>query len=302
MTDEIVVSDLSKSFRGGTTAVDGASFAIAKGEVFGLLGPNGAGKSTTVRILATLTRADGGQAIVSGHDVARDPAGARRAFGYVAQASGVDKWATGRENLTLQAQLQRVPRLQVAERVQALLDWVGLADAQHRLVNTYSGGMKRRLDIAIGLVHQPSVLFLDEPTTGLDPETRRALWTDLARLRAERGLTVLLTTHYLEEADNLCDRIAIVDHGRVVTVGTPAALKAGIGGDAVTLTLADGTSQSVRVADGAAALPRLLAERAAAGIAVTSAFVTRPSLDDVYLHHTGHAFDSTDATSGRGWS
>jgi ABC-2 type transport system ATP-binding protein len=297
--DEIVVAGLTKRFR-AVQAVDGVSFAIRKGEVFGLLGPNGAGKSTTVRVLATLTRADGGRATVAGHDVAADPAGARRTFGYVAQASGVDKWATGRENLTLQAQLQRVPPADVAPRVAELLDWVALSDAAARLVNTYSGGMKRRLDIAMGLVHRPRVLFLDEPTTGLDPETRRALWTDLARLRAAGGLTVLLTTHYLEEADTLCDRIAIVDHGRVVALGTPAELKGQIGGDRVTLTLADGTTRVTHAADGAAALPRVLAEAAAAGIAVASATVTRPSLDDVYLHHTGHRFDSTDATAGRG--
>ena len=313
--DEIVVENLSKTFAGGVTAVDGLSFSVARGEVFGLLGPNGAGKSTTVRILATLTQPTGGRATVAGHDVASDAARVRASLGYIAQASGVDRWATGHENLTLQAQLQRVSPALVGARVRALLERVSLTEAAPRLVNTYSGGMKRRLDIAMGLVHEPSVLFLDEPTTGLDPETRRALWDDLARLRAERGLTVLLTTHYLEEADHLCDRIAIVDKGRVVATGTPSALKTGIGGDIVTLELAaaqpyaatilralDGVSEvngegaklTVRVADGGQMVPVAITALAQAGIAVRTASASRPSLDDVYLHHTGHRFASTD--------
>ena len=313
--DEIVVENLSKTFAGGVTAVDGLSFSVARGEVFGLLGPNGAGKSTTVRILATLTQPTGGRASVASHDVAADPARVRSRLGYIAQASGVDRWATGHENLTLQAQLQRVSPALVGARVRALLDRVSLSEAAPRLVNTYSGGMKRRLDIAMGLVHEPSVLFLDEPTTGLDPETRRALWDDLARLRAERGLTVLLTTHYLEEADQLCDRIAIVDRGRVVATGTPSELKTGIGGDIVTLELAaaqpyaaatlraldgvtevngEGAKLTLRVADGAHMLPVAISALAQSGISVRTASASRPSLDDVYLHHTGHRFDSTD--------
>ena len=317
--DEIVVENLSKTFRGGVTAVDGLSFTVARGEVFGLLGPNGAGKSTTVRILATLSRATGGRAFVAGHDVAAEPARVRGRLGYIAQASGVDRWATGTENLVLQAQLQRVPPALVRDRARALLERVNLSEAAPRLVNGYSGGMKRRLDIAMGLVHEPSVLFLDEPTTGLDPETRRALWDDLARLRGERGLTVLLTTHYLEEADHLCDRIAIVDRGRVVATGTPSDLKTGIGGDIVTIELgeahasaavilrtvggvndasAEGATLTLRVADAAQVLPSAIAALMRAGIAVRAASASRPSLDDVYLHHTGHRFDSTDVAGG----
>jgi ABC-2 type transport system ATP-binding protein len=294
--DEIQVENLTKSFGGKVRAVDGLSFAVHKGEVFGLLGPNGAGKSTTVRILSTLTEAGGGRALVAGEDVARTPAAVRRKIGYVAQNSGVDKWQTGRENLTLQAHLQRLPAAQVQARVKELLAWVELSDAADRLVNTYSGGMKRRLDIAMGLVHRPQVLFLDEPTTGLDPETRRALWDDLKRLRDAGGLTVLLTTHYLEEADALCDRIAIVDHGRLVTLGTPAELKAEIGGDVVTLVYTDGREEQVKVPDGASALPRLIGERSQ----VVRASVSRPSLDDVYLHHTGRQFDARDGEADRG--
>jgi ABC-2 type transport system ATP-binding protein len=292
-------------------ALAGVSFNVRRGEIFGLLGPNGAGKSTTVRILATLTQPDSGQAVIAGHDVSREPDQVRQQFGYVAQTSGVDKYGTGRENLTLQAQLQRVPARQIPDRVAELLVWVGLTEAADRLVNTYSGGMKRRLDLAMGLVHEPGVLFLDEPTTGLDPETRAALWQDLARLRQERYLTVLLTTHYLEEADHLCDRLAIIDHGQVVVEGTPNELKAQIQGDTVMLeingstepvaallrpfagvleVIPNGTAVLARVTQGATAVPVLLKALEQAGIKVQAVTLSRPSLDDVYLHHTGHHF------------
>jgi ABC-2 type transport system ATP-binding protein len=307
----IVVRDLGKTYRNGVQALAGLSLTVQTGEIFGLLGPNGAGKSTTTRILATLCRPDSGQAMVAGRDVLGDPALVRRRIGLVAQASGVDKYATGRENLTLQAHIERVPRREVADRVDRMLRQVGLSDAADRLVQTYSGGMKRRLDLAMGLVHEPAVLFLDEPTTGLDPETRAALWRDLARLREERRLTVLLTTHYLDEADRLCDRLAIVDRGRVIVEGTPTELKAQVRGDAVTLhvngstSLALQTLQSVdgvlevvgagdtliaRVAHGATALPALVSTMERTGIGVVAATVSRPTLDDVYLHHTGHRF------------
>ncbi|MBX6341257.1 MAG: ATP-binding cassette domain-containing protein, partial [Thermomicrobiaceae bacterium] len=261
--------------------------------------------------LATLTKPDGGRAVVAGHDVRREPVAVRRRIGYVAQASGVDKYATGRENLTLQGQLERVPARRLRQRVDELLEWVGLTEAADRLVNTYSGGMKRRLDIAMGLVHEPTVLFLDEPTTGLDPETRAALWQDLRRLKRERSLAVLLTTHYLEEADQLCDRLAIVDHGTVVVEGTPAALKAEIQGDTVTLevegpgaaaaealervegvlgVIPNGASVVARVAQGATAIPALVTTLERAGVAVRAVSLSRPSLDDVYLYHTGHRY------------
>lgn len=314
----ISVKDLSKTYRNGVQALAGVSFNVRPGEIFGLLGPNGAGKSTTVRILATLSQADSGQAFIAGHDVRREPGQVRQQFGYVAQTSGVDKYGTGRENLTLQAQLQRVPAGQIAGRVSELLAWVGLSEAANRLVNTYSGGMKRRLDIAMGLVHKPAVLFLDEPTTGLDPETRAALWQDLARLRQEENLTVLLTTHYLEEADRLCDRLAIVDHGQVVVAGTPNELKAQIQGDTVILeingptepaanllqsvaevleVIPNGSAVLTRVAQGATAVPVLLKILEQAGVQVQAVTLSRPSLDDVYLHHTGHHF-AANGTAG----
>jgi ABC-2 type transport system ATP-binding protein len=309
--DTIIVENLSKTYANAIKAVDGVSFRVQQGEIFGLLGPNGAGKSTTVRILVTLTRADSGTVVVAGFDVFEHPRMVRQQIGYVAQTSGVDKYGTGRENLTLQGQLMRVPNHVLKRRVDELLEWVGLIDAADRLVNTYSGGMRRRLDIAMGLVNEPEVLFLDEPTTGLDPESRALLWQDLRRVRQERNMTVLLTTHYLEEADQLCDRIAIVDQGKIVTEGTPAALKAGIRGDTVTLDLAgkpnnapavlseldavlevvpNGAGLLVRVANGAAAIPSLVTVLERSGIAVREVTMSRPSLDDVYLFHTGHHF------------
>jgi len=313
----IVAEELVKHYREGVQALAGISFTVRRGEIYGLLGPNGAGKSTTVRILATLTRPDRGRAVVAGHDVLREPGQVRRAIGYVAQASGVDRWATGRENLLLQGHLQRVPPRELRRRVDELLEQLGLLEAADRLVNTYSGGMRRRLDIAMGLIHRPAVLFLDEPTTGLDPESRALLWTDLQRLRAEGSVTVLLTTHYLDEADRLCDRLAIVDHGRVVVEGTPAELKAELQGDRVTLevegdtgqavralaglpgvleTVTNGTEVIARVSEGATAIPLLVTVLERAGILVSAVTLSRPSLDDVYLHHTGHRYRSEGDT------
>ncbi len=317
----ISVRDLTKTYGNGVEALRGVSFDVAQGEIFGLLGPNGAGKSTTVRILATLTQPGGGNAIVGGHDVVKDPSGVRHSIGYVSQASGVDRWGTGRENLVLQAQLLRVPSSTIKQRVTELLEWVGLSDAADKLVNTYSGGMKRRIDIAMGLVHEPGILFLDEPTTGLDPETRAALWADLDGLRRDRNLTVLLTTHYLEEADHLCDRLVIVDHGEVVVEGTPNDLKAAIRGDTVTLeiegdtiaaaqtlrnledvyeVIPNGISVIANVARGAAAIPQLVTALERSGVAVQEVTLSRPSLDDVYLQYTGHRYAAGEGNPNRG--
>jgi ABC-2 type transport system ATP-binding protein len=314
--EAIVVDGLRKHY-GAVQALDGVSFAVREGEIFGLLGPNGAGKSTTVRVLATLTRADEGQATVAGHDVRREGNAVRRTIGYIPQASGVDRYGTGRENLMLQGRVQGMRGAELRARVTELLDLVGITDAADRIVNGYSGGMKRRLDIALGLVHRPRVLFLDEPTTGLDPEARVALWAEVARLAAQETLTILLTTHYLEEADELADRIAIVSAGRIVVEGTAAGLKAELSGDAVqvelengqvddarrVLALVDAPVETVigegrtlvsRVPDGGQALPRILAALGEAGIGVRSVSVSRPSLDDVYLHYTGRDFAAED--------
>jgi ABC-2 type transport system ATP-binding protein len=313
--DAIAVQDLHKRY-GDVQALDGVSFAVREGEVFGLLGPNGAGKSTTVRTLVTLTKPDSGSASVAGHDVLREQVAVRRALGYVPQDSGVDELGTGRENLTLQGHVEGMSGRALRSRVDELLALVGLSEAADRIVKGYSGGMRRRLDIALGLVHRPRVLFLDEPTTGLDPEARVAMWDEVTRLAEAESLTILLTTHYLEEADQLADRLAIVSQGKVVVEGTPGELKARLQGDAVHVELANGavaeaqrvlvgigaTPEQVlegrtivsRVENGGRALPGILSALDGAGIAVESVSLSRPSLDDVYLHFTGRDFSSED--------
>jgi ABC-2 type transport system ATP-binding protein len=309
----IAASDLVKTYPGGVKAVRGVSLAVPAGTVFGLLGPNGAGKSTTVKILTTLTTATSGTAVVAGHDVDRDPDAVRRAIGCVFQKHAVDPEATGRENLLLQGHLYGLRGTGLRSRTAELLDRFGLSEAAGRLVRTWSGGMQRKLDVAMGLVHRPAVLFLDEPTTGLDPEARADLWAEIDGLAREEGLTVLLTTHYLEEADRLADRLVIVDRGRIVAAGTAEQLKSELRGDALVVELAtepgalprlggvrevtvEGRTLRARVDDGARAVPAVLAELEAAGLVPASVTVARPSLDDVYLRHTGRSF-SADATA-----
>jgi ABC-2 type transport system ATP-binding protein len=303
---------LVKSF-GDVRALDGLSLAVPAGTIFALLGPNGAGKSTTVRILTTLSRPDAGAARVAGHDVLADPAAVRRAIGCVGQRSGVDLEATGAENLILQGQIHGLRGRELAARVAELLDQFALADAGGRLVKTYSGGMQRRLDIALALVHRPQVLFLDEPTTGLDPEVRAEMWREIERLTRDQGLSILLTTHYLEEADRLASELAIVDRGRVVAGGSPERLKAELRGDSIHVELGfaangavhaaldplpgirelviEGSSLHARADEGARAVPVVLGALEAGGIDVASVTVSRPSLDDVYLRHAGRSFE-----------
>jgi ABC-2 type transport system ATP-binding protein len=297
---------------GDVQALDGLSLAVPAGTVFGLLGPNGAGKSTTVRILTTLSRPDAGAARVAGVDVLADPGAVRQAIGCVGQRSGVDLEATGVENLILQGQIHGLRGRALAVRAAELLDQFGLADAGARFVKTYSGGMQRRLDIAMALVHRPQVLFLDEPTTGLDPEVRAEMWREIERLTRNEGLSILLTTHYLEEADRLASELAIVDRGRVVAGGTPDALKAELRGDSIQVELGfaangavhaaldplpgirelviEGTSLHARADEGARAVPAVLGALEAGGVDVASVTVSRPSLDDVYLRHAGRSF------------
>ena len=302
----------------GIRALDGLDISVPRGMIYGLLGPNGAGKSTTVKILTSLARPDSGEARVEGVDVLARPGQVRHMIGVVAQRSGADPTATGRENLILQGRLYGLRGASVRARADELLAHFGLTEAAGRLVRTYSGGMQRRLDVALGLMHRPAVLFLDEPTTGLDPESRAAMWQEIARLAGGEGMTVLLTTHYLEEADRLASRLAIVDRGRVVTSGTPDELKGELRGDAVQVGLpaeADparvrrvlealpavrdvviaGRDVSARSDDGAAAVPVVLAELRRAGVNAASVAVARPSLDDVYLRHTGRRYSESES-------
>jgi ABC-2 type transport system ATP-binding protein len=322
MTDAAIdVKGLVKTYPRGVRALDGVSFEVAAGSVFGLLGPNGAGKSTIVKILTTLSRPDHGEAVVAGIDVLRRPDRVRRAIGCVAQNSGVDVNATGRENMLLQGRLYGMGGHELEQRVDTLLERFGLADAARRVTRTYSGGMQRKLDVALGLVHRPEVLFLDEPTTGLDPEARADMWSEIERLTGEEGLTILLTTHYLEEADRLARRLAIVDQGKVVAQGSPDELKSELHGDAVHIELdapeADGRVAAAlaplsevhdvvvergrllhaRTDNGARAVPVMLQALEAQGLPVASVTVARPSLDDVYLMYTGRRFAEADTAA-----
>ena len=238
MEDAILARGLRKAY-GKVQALDGLDLRVARGTIFGLLGPNGAGKSTTVKILTTLSRPDSGEARVAGLDVLTDPQRVRRAIGVVGQRPGSAEEATGRENLVLQGELYGLGRRELKRRVGDVLERFDLAEAADRPVRTYSGGMQRRLDVALGLLHSPQVLFLDEPTTGLDPEVRAALWAEIERLARDEQMTILLTTHYLEEADRLASELAIVDRGRVVAQGSPDALKSELQGDAVHVELAE---------------------------------------------------------------
>ncbi|WP_205697093.1 ATP-binding cassette domain-containing protein [Conexibacter sp. SYSU D00693] len=303
----IDVDDLQRSFK-AVRAVDGISFSIAPGEVFGFLGPNGAGKSTTVHMLTTLLPPSGGRATVGGFDVAKQGAEVRKVIGAALQEAALDPLLTGREHLRLQTALQGLPKGDRKRRAEELLDRVGLAEAADRRVGGYSGGMKRRLDLALALVHQPRILFLDEPTTGLDPQSRADLWDEVERLAREEGVTVFLTTQYLEEADALAQRIAIINRGRIVAEGTPEALKAEVGLPTLEVAPADeaqldrltevlrafGAPSSAqpgkaavlleRGADGMADVVRRLDVE---GIALATFELHAPTLDDVFLAKTG---------------
>jgi ABC-2 type transport system ATP-binding protein len=323
ITAAVAACELRKSYRsraGEVRALDGLSFAAEAGTVFALLGPNGAGKTTTVRILTTLSRPDAGRAVVAGIDVLKRPGRVRSAIGTVSQHSGAVGLLTGYENLVLQGRLYGMPRQELQRRAGELLDQFGLAEAAGRPVRTYSGGMRRRLDVATALVHRPAVLFLDEPTTGLDPEGRADLWAVLTGLSAQTGTTILVTTHYLEEADKFAAKVAITDRGRIVAEGTSDQLKARLQGDSVLLelgdagqveraekalaqirqvrqTTADGSVVRARVADGPRALPAVLAGLEADAIPVLSVTVARPSLDDVYLHYAGRSFGQAERSA-----
>ena len=316
MPAAIEALELRKTYPPDVRALDGLSLSVAAGTIFGLLGPNGAGKSTTVRVLTTLSRPDSGSARVAGIDVFADPVRVRHAIGVVGQKHGGAPEATGRENLVSQGEFYGINGRELKQRVARSLEHFGIADAADRQVKTYSGGMQRRLDIAMGLLHRPQLLFLDEPTTGLDPEARVELWREIERLASEELMTILITTHYMEEADRLALRVAIVDRGRVVVEGSPADLKSDLKGDTIQIELADPQDVAARVAlerveqvaearlegrtlyarahDGGAAIPAVLAALEAHGVNTASVTLARPSLDDVYLRHAGRAFRTAD--------
>jgi ABC-2 type transport system ATP-binding protein len=302
MDNAIEARGLVKTYRGDVKALKGVSLAAAKGTVFGLLGPNGAGKSTTVKILTTLSRPDAGEAYVAGYDVVRQPGKVRLAIGAVAQKSGLDPQMTGRENLVLQGRVYGMRGAALRSRAQELLERFGLEEAGDRTVRTFSGGMQRKLDVAVGLMHRPQVLFLDEPTTGLDPEARVDMWHEIGRLAGDEGLTILMTTHYLEEADGLAQRLAIVDRGLVVAEGTPDELKGELRGDAIAVdkvpelydVAVEARALRARADSGARAVPAVLAALESEGVKVASVTVSRPSLDDVYLRYAGRAFSEAD--------
>ena len=306
----ISVSGLTKRY-GEIEAVRGIDFEVASGETFGFLGPNGAGKTTTIKILCTLANATSGAATVAGHDTARERDAVRRDIGLVFQDTTLDTYLTAAQNLRFHAELYGVPKAAAAARMRQVMDMVGLWDRRDSLVSTYSGGMRRRLEIARGLLHAPRVLFLDEPTVGLDPQTRLSIWRYINDLKGREDITIFLTTHYMDEAEN-CDRIAIIDHGKIVAVDTPAALKASIGKDRVQIHTADDqaaidalagtfgigavTSEGAvtfSVAAGEQFVPRLFTELS---VPIRSVSVSRPSLDDVFMSYTGTTIRDAEAS------
>ena len=314
----IVAEGLAKHFTSEIRAVDGIDLAIGEGEIFGFLGANGSGKTTTVRILTTLMRPTAGRAEVLGFDVARSPGEVRQRIGVALQEAGLDDIQTGRELLTLQARLYRLPAADIADRVEHLVRVVDLVDVADRRVKTYSGGMKRRLDLAAALVHRPKVVFLDEPTTGLDPISRDAIWRYVAELNRSEGVTFFLTTQYLEEADRLAHDVAIMDAGRIVAQGSPAALKASIGADVVSLRIEGGADELARaeqavrrfegiedvrtiddaviayVREGSTAIARLVLLLDEVSLRAREVTLKQPTLDDVFLQKTGHHLEADD--------
>jgi ABC-2 type transport system ATP-binding protein len=307
----IAVENLTRRF-GDVVAVDHVSFSVGRGEVFGFLGPNGAGKTTTIAMLTTLLRPTEGSASVAGHDVGRQAANVRRAIGIVFQEPSLDERLTARENLEFHAVLYGMPRAQRATRIADALRLVDLEERADHMVEQYSGGMRRRLEIARGLLHVPAVLFLDEPTLGLDPQSRRSVWEHIGNLRDETGITIFMTTHYMEEAE-FCDRIAIIDHGRIVALDTPEGLKHMVGGDVVIVTAPDvealqeylaeqsldasrrDSEVRVEVDDGARFIPRLV--RGFSG-EIDGASLRRPTLDDVFLKLTGRTIRESELDAG----
>lgn len=308
----IEISGLTKKF-GDFIAVDSISLEISGGELFGLLGPNGAGKTTTLSMLSTIARPTSGSAEVNGFDITEQDA-VRKSIGIVFQDPSLDDELTGKENLEFHGRMYHMPKELREKRIQEVLALVGLEDKAGLQVKTYSGGMKRRLEIARGLMHHPKILFLDEPTLGLDPQTRRGIWEYIRKLNEVEKLTIILTTHYMEEADFLCDRIAIIDRGKIIALDEPEKLKGVMGGDVLTLETSESKklgeilkfewigerkifdgSINVTVKDGAAAIPKILSAAERSGIKINSVSLKRPSLEDVFIHFTGRTIREQEA-------
>ncbi len=317
MLYSIEIKSLTKSF-GDVTAVNNISLSVKNGEIFGFLGPNGAGKSTTIMILTTLLKPTSGQALISGFDVATNAKQVRQNIGYVQQEITVDEYLTGRENLLLQAKLNHIPKNEIDKRIDEILTLIELTDKQDKTVVTYSGGMRKRLDIAGGLLHRPKVLFLDEPTVGLDIQTRRKIWQYIKKIHDEFKMTIFLTTHYMEEADQLCDRIGIIDDGKIQVIDSPENLKKAMGNEVISIIFEegenrdsflselekiefvskinkDGSKLTLFASNGTEVIPKIFQISSKLNIKITSISLTQPTLDDVFISYTGHEIRDDDS-------
>jgi len=317
----IELKSLTKSF-GDVIAVNDISLSVKNGEIFGFLGPNGAGKSTTIMILTTLLKPTSGQALLSGFDVMTNAKQVRQNIGYVQQETTVDEYLTGRENLLLQAKLNHIPKNEINERIDEILDLIELTDKQDKQVGTYSGGMRKRLDIAGGLLHRPKVLFLDEPTVGLDIQTRRKIWGYIKKIHDEFEMTIFLTTHYMEEADKLCDRIGIIDGGKIQVIDSPENMKKAMGNEVISIILEeeknytsflselkkiefvkkineDGSKLILFASNGTEVIPKIFQISSELDIKIISISLTQPTLDDVFISYTGHEIRDDDSGFNR---
>ena len=317
----IETKSLTKSF-GDLVAVNDISFSVEKGEIFGFLGPNGAGKSTTMMIFTTLLKPTNGNALVGGFDVLKNPKQVRESIGFVQQETTVDEYLSGRENLLLQAKLNHIPKNEINQRIDEVLDLIELSDKQDEAVVTYSGGMRKRLDIAGGLLHHPRVLFLDEPTVGLDIQTRRKIWQYIKKIHTQFDMTIFLTTHYMEEADSLCDRIGIIDHGKIQVIDTPKNMKNDLGNEIISLVIEcnnnydsfllelkkiefikkineDDSKLTLFTSNGTEVIPKIFQISSDLGIKIKSISLTQPTLDDVFISYTGHEIRDDDSKFNR---
>ena len=317
----IEAKSLTKSF-GDLIAVNDVSFSVEKGEIFGFLGPNGAGKSTTMMIFTTLLKPTSGKALIAGFDVTKDAKQVRENIGFVQQETTVDEYLTGRENLLLQAKLNHIPKNEINQRIDDVLELIELSDKQDQAVVTYSGGMRKRLDIAGGLLHRPKVLFLDEPTVGLDIQTRRKIWQYIKKIHVEFEMTIFVTTHYMEEADSLCDRIGIMDHGKIQVIDTPENMKNALGNEIISLVVdtnnnhdsfleelkkiefikkinEDNLKLTLFTSNGTEVIPEIFQISSKLDIKINSISLTQPTLDDVFISYTGHEIRDDDSKYNR---